>query len=77
MHGDTFDADKLGGYALHGGSGRTIVPPAPVNVQSSAVNPQPRVLLDAVTGLPVDRDPRGIYKDATPGWVRRQTGGSL
>lgn len=28
MHGDTFDGDKLGGFALkNGGSGRTIVPP--------------------------------------------------
>jgi hypothetical protein len=26
MHGDTFDADKLAGHALSGGSGRTIVP---------------------------------------------------
>jgi hypothetical protein len=29
MHGDTFDGDKLAGYALKGNSSRTIVPPQP------------------------------------------------
>lgn len=55
MHGDTFDSDKLGGYALRGGSGKTIVPPS------------------ADPALRVDRDPRGIYKDATPGWVKESS----
>ena len=45
MHGDTFDADKLGGYALHGGAGRTIVPdpnlPVPELLTDNS-KPEPR-----------------------------------
>jgi hypothetical protein len=52
-HGDTFDGDKLGGFALRcGGMGRTIVP-ATVSV----------------TG--VNRDPRDLYKNATPAEFRK------
>jgi hypothetical protein len=48
MHGDTFDGDKLGGYALScSGAGRTIVP-----------------AMFAPAGP--DRDPRGLYVNATP-----------
>lgn len=50
-HGDTFDADKLAGYALRGGAGRTVVPD--------------QALLSGKPFVP-DRDPRGIYKDARP-----------
>jgi len=53
MHGDTFDGDKLGGYALRGGGGRTIVPD-----RSAAVPGDP--------GPRPDPDPRGIYQDARP-----------
>ena len=44
MHGDTFDGDKLGGFALRcGGSGRTIVPPT---VSVAGVNRDPRGLYE-------------------------------
>lgn len=52
-HGDCFDADKLAGFALRGGRGKTIVPPPPGPV--------------GMEGLTVpERDPRGIYLDARP-----------
>jgi len=68
MHGDTFDGDKLAGYALGGGRGRTIVPDQKVLTN--------QILVDGA-GNPVDKDPRGIYLDATPGWARNVKGGSL
>jgi len=61
-HGDTFDADKLGGYALRGGGGKTVVPP---------------MLDKGQVELAQMRDPRGVYQDATPAWAKNAKGFSL
>ena len=51
MHGDTFDGDKLGLYALHGGSGKTVVPPASAGVYNPrSVVAEPPAILTAGRG---------------------------